>query len=1032
MFNPAIPREVAEAEFLYTQDVLKEKANLDPDLTQLNIDAIDFINIRLAAAFPGKNVSAMLKGSNAYALLYKNAVQKGFTSIDPELEVIQGDWDTNIVKPDEISPRQVDTALKQIMLEVGQRIQANPAVPAILQRIEDSIPLISYGGIPHKMKIISNLPNSVYGITTYSVKIDDNEDGSHFILHRLVIMFNAVNQYTGLIKRSTREKDGYFFAEMIDVGMDTEKAKSYGKKFFPVHIQVPPIPADKTHIYTFGYDDMFLDLHLMSWEEKPTKPVPIRKQPKRRKRFAKLLTSLFCRPEFFPLRLPIQNPKFISTLFNIGVAKPITGFGPMDICKDTTKIGWDNKDYDAKQSSNLIEAIFNACPPEMLKNYKELFVSSCLKKLTLSPEQRQNISQLYDGLQSDEMCILLKEFFILCVSWYANDYFQAVGLVYLISWMGHKNINRYHAEVECALKEFDLRHYITMSENFEAVLELLNEICTTINNGFRGTIHQVNAQIAGGGGFAYHLNKRLAKNPNVRTFIPTADLDISIVSNYDLAETSALRNTISIFDAYTQIFAKLATVKDDNGTPFVYHGASGEDPDGNRSVRHIGYKLPATTVNGYTIPITYQHFFELFFLNKGQDLSPAANPYLTTATTSKGELPYVKIYKIPNLIDESDNVSKLPNMETYKRKKYQLRSKILTEISGGNRPFENELKALVNVGGCSENTIRLYNAWISQTGMTRLLALPNTPVVQPVPGPPAVPVAQPVPPPAVQPARALPVAQPVPPPAVQPAQPVPPPVAQPVAQPVDAMDVEPEPVAQPVPAQAVPVGDDMERQKDQVRSFLNTKPQHVEVILVKPDGYRYSGAPINIIALGWGVVLVTASDPRERYEQAYQVFMTIPKQQKILQNYYEVYLPNGSSQEEYDRSDKKAMFFMIPPYKPIDPIRWNPQRFTFEEEGPYQPPVPEVQARRGRRIGPYAQAAPLETLTTLPPAKPPLKFDDPWAREQAFRAKLPPLGAPLPAFKARAGRLQLDQMSKRRRTYRNKTKKRSNTYRNKH
>jgi hypothetical protein len=771
--------EATKQEFEFVQDILKEKANTDPEFMRLCIAVIDWLNIGLASAFPGKNILATLKGSNAYSLLYRNAVANGFQNISPDLMTIKGDWDTDITKPDDITVDQIDIAIQKILKNISNGFLTGTTasdVKHILDRISNNIntETFTFGGLPHRMEIAYNARDTYNGIQFTRLDIDNPKKKEHFLLFRLVVPFRAIRLSTPPIETSAPVGGNLFFAEMVDIGMDKPQSASYGKKKFPLKITVDPIPPDKTHIYTFGYDDMFLDLHLMSWEDEPSTTSAIAKQPKRRARFAKLLTYLFCRPEFFPLRLPIQNPKFIKKLFDIGTRKPVAERGPSDVCSDRTKIS-DPSEYSVTQDSNLIESVFRECPPEMLRSYKETFVSTCRSAVLLTPEQDQKISTLYDGLTTAEMCTLLKETFILLTSWYANNYFKAIGIVYLISYMEHKDIKRYHNELECAIKEFDMRHYITMSQNFEAILQLVNEICQTINSRFElvGNTRRISAQIRGGGAFAYHLNtylKREFPRPGNPQFVGTADLDISIVSNIDTTDPRTADSVLQIFDAYAPQLQALAGVQSDTGVPFPFHYANNLE-DNERRVRHVGYDLPSVQVNGFTIPRTTQHFFEFFFYKQAQDLNP---PEFINAVTSSGELPYVKIGGVPITFKDNQIIGTLRNIETYKRKKYAARYEILRVMGTGIGLIQN-LKRFFDVKVCSANTKALYSRWISQAGLQQYLS--EAPVVSP----PVAPV----------PVQPVPVATPVVPAPVAPVPVQPVPVATPFLERVDLVDNRP-------------------------------------------------------------------------------------------------------------------------------------------------------------------------------------------------------------------------------------------------
>jgi len=771
--------QATQDQWFEIQDRLKEIANTDPDFIQLNLNCIEYINRSLETLFPpgpqGAPVKLVIKGSNAYSLMYRYAVVRGFPNIDADLLTIKGDWDTEVKRPETVSVEETERALQQVLGGLGTVLQEQrTTIDPMLQRIQETIntrPTL-IGGLPHRMEVVYDAPDSRGGIQFARV-----EKERQYILLRLMVPFNAVRMSTPPVITRPSGPFQYFFAEMLDIVIVQPTSDLYWFKKFPIHMRVAPIPPGLTHIYTMGFDDMFVDLHWMAWEKRPTTAFEERKLPRRQQRFAKLLTSLFCRPEFFPLRLPIQNPKFLDKLFSFGTKTPISGRGPLDVCNDSTKFS-DPADYTATQDSNLIESIFRECPPDVLRNYKEVFVSTCRSGFRLTEEQTQSISTLYDRLQTAEACVLLKELFMLWTSWYANDYFRTVGLVYLISYMEHKDINRYHRELECAIKEFDMRHYLTMSQNFEAILHLVNEICQTINSRFEsvGNTMRINARIQGGGAFAYHLNSYLKngiRRPGNPEFIGTADLDISIISNIDTTDALRADMILRIFDTYAPRLQALAAVQSDTGQQFPFHYVNDRE-DTVRRVRHVGYDLPSVQVNGYTIPQTTQHVFEFFFYKQAQNLDSTE---YNTAVTSRGELPYVKIYRIPNMMRETLSVSRLPNMETYKRKKYALRNQILQQITMGQNPVDT-MQQLFGVSVCSANTRALYNRWISQSGLQQYLS--EVPVATPVVTPQIAPVATPVVTPQI-----APVATPVVTPQVAPvATPVVTPQVAPVAPPI--------------------------------------------------------------------------------------------------------------------------------------------------------------------------------------------------------------------------------------------------------
>ena len=773
--------QVTRAEYNSKQAILKEVANSDPEFIQLTLYCIEYMNRGLESLFPpgpeGPPVKLVIKGSNAYSLMYRYAIDHGFPNIDADLLTIKGDWDTELKRPETVSIEAAENAIQQILGRLAGVLETRPNLRTLLERIQNTINTTPtmIGGLPHRMEIVYDAPNTFQGINYVRVV----EPNDQYVLYRLMVPFNAMRMSNPPLRAIPGGHSSYFFAEMLDIVIVKPPSELYRFKKFPIHMTVAPIPPSFTRIYTMGFDDMFIDLHWMAWEKPPVTSAEREKLPTRRARFVKLLTALFCRPDFFPLRLPIQNPKFIEKLFEIGVNKPIAERGPSDVCSDRTKIP-DPSEYSVTQDSNLIESVFRECPPEMLRSYKETFVSNCRSAFRLTPEQDQNISTLYDGLTTAEMCTLLKETFILLSSWYANDYFKAIGIVYLISYMEHKNIERYHSELECAIKEFDMRHYITMSQNFEAILQLVNEICQTINGRFesQGNTMRINAQIRGGGAFAYHLNtylKREFPRPGNPQFVGTADLDIKIANNIDTTDVRIADMILRLFDTYAPQLQALAGVQSDTGVPFPFHYPTNLEND-ERRVRHVGYDLPSVQVNGFTIPRTTQHFLEFFFYKQAQDLNP---PGFINAVTSSGELPYVKIGGVPTTFKDNQIIGTLRNIETYKRKKYAARYEILRVMGTGTGLIQN-LKRFFNVKVCSANTKALYSRWISQAGLQQYLS--EAPVVSP----PVAPV----------PVQPVPVATPV----------VPAPVATPFLERVDLVDNRPlmDQLTLPLPRETLP------------------------------------------------------------------------------------------------------------------------------------------------------------------------------------------------------------------------------------
>ena len=707
------------------------------------------LTARVAAISPGAHV--YMKGGGAYAFLMKNARENvHIPNIPEELTSIASDWDLSISieNAEQYRLLKQNAPLQRMISDIFAEVIAAPEFAPLIADI--TARLQREGKMPNNRHSPNRDPegwrgtneqgfyyfgNPAYGDFNFDLygfgfavkRIDDTlagldrDENRDVRLDELDAIRNSVPGRPWIAKWTK--------VPLIDVTLihpSAQERPARGQpwpqpypnpEFLQEHHLIPytvPTWTGPGVIHLIGYDEMWLDLMKMLWEEGP---MP-NKLETRQNRFSNLLRLIFCTPSLMMLTTPIGNYKLLLQLVEKtqDAWEPISGratIHPMArICHNPNLVLGDGAAL-----TETLEVITTACREDVARLFGRVLVDLIYNHTTEGSQANipyAGIERGFNMLSGPEKCDFLKRMYVAQLSWYANSQFHwyvvcAMG-IYLNERVTNPAlpITRLDDLVECAIKSHDFFHYRTLTLNSQQILYTLDGVCEDQNRQAGAGGRNWNIVIEGGYGFAHHLAQYMGTHQ-----IFTADMDIGFIPTQAASEQyfrqsqfrGRLANEDGVMSALAAPDGALGMAVNDRWDSF-----------GRRWVVQYGYISgqreflnTGIVVDGQVL----QHTVEIFLL-----ATPLTQDVIDATFVRDQRFRHVHFATPARLIAIFQELL-LKELEPYKRKKYRLRVAILRQIEAraSRAEIQANLDQLLDTDRCDAATQAIKAALLTDRAL---------------------------------------------------------------------------------------------------------------------------------------------------------------------------------------------------------------------------------------------------------------------------------------------------------------------------